>query len=86
MSGLQRPFLCAVLQVTWAQDTAAGASETKVLQLLDFSEEAGISEWALADVKVNRQKRLGRLTKKEMDMRFSLPVASIGHVRLHLDI
>ena len=78
--------LLNLLQVTWAQDAAADATETKVLQLLDFNEGTVSSEWALADVKVNRQKRLGRLTKKETDMRFNLPIASIQHVRLHLDI
>lgn len=72
--------------MTWAQEAAADASETKVLQLLGWNAEAGSTEWALADVKVNRQKRLGRLTKKETDMRFNLPVAAIRHVRLHLDI
>jgi hypothetical protein len=78
------PWAC--MQVTYQQDAEGDVVETRVLQLLGYDEAGAATEWGLANVKVNRQKRLGRLTKKETQQRFNLPVTALKHVQLHLDL
>ena len=74
------------MQVTYQQGAEGDSVETRVLRLLSYDAAASATEWGLADVKANRQKRLGRMTKKELQLRFSLPVTALRHVNLHLDL
>ncbi len=76
------------MQVIWQQQSEEkpGATDSRVLRLLKLDEGAGTSAWGLADVKLNRRKGVAKLSKRELGIRFEVPLASIQQVRLHLEV
>ncbi|KAK9823937.1 hypothetical protein WJX72_006504 [[Myrmecia] bisecta] len=59
-----------------------------VLQLVQLDSDAQTTEWRLADVRANRSgagKGRTKLTKKAAEQRFTIPVADLQGVRLHMD-
>ena len=80
-------FQCLPMKVVFSTGGPQGTVDTKVLRLLGLDKETGISEWALADVKVNRQGGKGpRLNKKQAAQRFNLGPADVRQVNLHIEI
>jgi hypothetical protein len=63
-----------------------GASFSLVGQLQEVDEEAGLSLWALADVRANALTKGRGLSKRQRQQRFSIPVASITVARLYVGV
>lgn len=60
---------------------------TRVLQLLSVDIAAGTTQWALANVRINRQGNKGaQLTRKQRDQRFDIALNSIRKVNLFIDL
>lgn len=57
----------------------------QVLELLDYDESAGTSEWGLASVRANAPMKGRSMSKKQKEMRFMIPVANIVRARIHVD-
>lgn len=71
-----------------ASGEQAGSSTTTttaVLQMLELDEVAGSSVWALADVKANAPTKGRGLSKKQKQQRFTIPLADLVRVRIHVD-
>lgn len=77
---------CLSEQVTWKQEEEGNATDSRVLRLLELDEATGASTWGLADVKANRRKGVAKLSKRELGIRFEVPLSSIQNARLHLDM
>lgn len=63
-----------------------GAVDSKILELVEYMKDQGVTVWKLADVKANAQQKGKKLSKKQLALRFNLPVSSIKRVRVHVDI
>jgi hypothetical protein len=62
------------------------AVDTKVLRLVELDPGSGVTEWALADVRPNRQGAKGaRLTKKQAAVRYRLAASDIRQVNLYVE-
>jgi hypothetical protein len=80
-------FQTLPMKVVFSTGGQPAAVDTKVLRLVGLDAETGASEWALADVRVNRQGGKGqRISKKQAAQRFSLSPADIRQVNLHIEI
>jgi ribosome maturation factor RimP len=56
----------------------------QILELLSFEEESGETVWGIADVRSNKTK--GRsLSKKQREVRITIPVDRISKARIHVD-
>lgn len=58
---------------------------TQVLDLVWYDEEAGTTEWRMADVKANAPVKGRRLSKKQREMKLTIPVANLTRVKIHVD-
>eukprot|EP00884_Botryococcus_braunii_P017228 jgi/Botrbrau1/4189/Bobra.0192s0048.1 len=67
--------------------TSKPAVDTKVLRLIEVDSESGVTQWALADVRPNRQGAKGsRLSKKQAALRYRLAPAEIRQVNLYIEL
>lgn len=63
--------------------------DTRVLQLVSLDAAGGTSEWALANVRINRQqgaKGSNTLSRKQRDLRFNILLNQIQRVNLFIDL
>ncbi|KAK9855458.1 hypothetical protein WJX84_006745 [Apatococcus fuscideae] len=61
--------------------------DTRVLELMECNTETGSSLWKLADVKRNRAgKGRPKLSNKQAQQRFDIPIRNLRKVRLFLDM
>jgi ribosome maturation factor RimP len=71
---------------SWGQWEQQGdRTTTEVLQMLELDEAAGSSVWALADVKANAPTKGRGMSKKQKQQRFTIPLADMVRVRIHVD-
>jgi hypothetical protein len=61
------------------------AARTQVLVLAQADEAAGITRWRLADVRANAPVKGRKLSKRQREMTFDIPLAAITRVRVHVD-
>lgn len=57
-----------------------------MLDLLSVDAAGGRTKWALADVRANRAQGRGKLSARAARERFSLPMAALRRVNLHIDV
>lgn len=63
------------------------AVDTKVLRLVSVDDGSGMTEWGLADVRLNRQGPKGsRLNKKQAALRYRLAPSDIRQVNLYIEL
>ena len=59
--------------------------QIQVMELLTYDEASGTTEWRLAEVKANAPMKGRKMSKKQKDLRFNIPVASLVRIRIHVD-
>jgi hypothetical protein len=56
-----------------------------VLQLVTYDEAAGTSSWQLADVRANAPQKGRKLSKRQRELVFEVPLAQLLAARIHVD-
>ena len=65
--------------------TLDGAPTSQVLVLVEADESGGVTRWRLADVRANAPVKGRKLSKRQREMTFDIPMASITRARIHVD-
>ncbi len=55
------------------------------MELLSYDEATNNTEWRLADCRANAPMKGRSLSKKQKEMRFTIPLGSLTRLRIHVD-
>ncbi|MEW5319550.1 MAG: hypothetical protein WDW38_010695 [Sanguina aurantia] len=62
-----------------------GSITTAILELVEFDEALGTSEWKLADVKANASTKGRKMSKRQLAQRIPILLASVVRARVYVD-
>lgn len=75
------------MRVEYREDDGTDKSTVRIFNFISFEEEeAGKVTWKLADVRANRPGKGRGLNKRDRERVYTIPIASISHVSLHVDM
>lgn len=75
------------MQVKYKEDDESDTTVVRIFNFIDIQEEeGGKATWRLADVRANRPGKGRGLSKREREKVYTIPIASIQHVCLHVDM
>lgn len=67
------------------QATVGVVLAAQVLELASWDEASGVTRWRLADVRANAPVKGRKLSKRQREMTFDIPLAAITRARIHVD-